>query len=125
MKQGFQMNRCHLAIAIVLLLLAGDGQAQPSDWKVGFAARDITPGEPVFLAGYASRNRPFQGVAAKLWVKAMALEDTNGKRAVLLTSDLIGFRRGVGEQIRARLQEQTGLDASEIVLIGSALHDLR
>lgn len=118
------MSRIHLSIAIpiVLVVFAGDGQAQQLDWKAGFAARDITPEEPIFLAGYASRNRPFEGVAAKLWVKAMALEDTSGKRAVLLTSDLIGFRHGVGEEIRSRLQDQTGLDASEILLNSSHTH---
>ena len=110
------------AVLVVLFVLAGKGQAQQTDWKAGFSARDITPDEPIFLAGYASRNRPFEGVAAKLWVKALAMEDANGKRAVLLTSDIIGFRRGVGEQIRSRLQKLTDLDASEIILNSSHTH---
>jgi hypothetical protein len=28
-------------------------------WKAGLAQVDITPERPVFLAGYASRNKPF------------------------------------------------------------------
>src|SRR5262249_31017463 len=45
-----------------LLVLPLFGRAAPAaepDWKVGLARVKITPERPVFMAGYASRNKPF------------------------------------------------------------------
>lgn len=110
------------AIAVILIFSAGLARSQETDWKAGFARREITPAEPVFLAGYASRNRPSEGVASKLFVKALALEDTAGRRALLITSDLIGFRRGAEKQVVERLQSSTGLERASIVLNSSHTH---
>src|SRR3954468_21080361 len=74
----------------VLTAVPEAGAAEPG-WKVGLARVKITPERPVFLAGYASRNKPFEKVEADLYAKALALEDRRGRRAVLVTSDLIGF----------------------------------
>ena len=60
-------------------------------WKVGIARGIITPEEPIWLAGYASRNHPSEGTLVDLWVKVLAIEDAKGKKAVLITSDLLGF----------------------------------
>ena len=45
-----------LLLAAAPLLFA----QQPTDWKVGLAAIDITPETPVPMAGYASRRQPFE-----------------------------------------------------------------
>lgn len=88
------------------------------DWKAGAAAEKITPAEPVFLAGYASRNKPFTGVAGELWAKALALEDETGARAVLVTTDLIGLPAAVAEPVAARV----GLPRERILLSSSHTH---
>src|SRR5581483_6536328 len=65
--------------------------AAEAEWRVGLAQVKITPERPVFLVGYASRNKPFEKVEADLYAKALALEDRRGRRVVLVSSDLIGF----------------------------------
>lgn len=116
------MRTLHLIAATVLLFALTSVRADDADWKAGFARRDITPDEPIFLAGYASRNRPFDSVESRLFVKALALEDSHGKRAVLITSDLIGYRRGAAEQVCERLEEAPFLDRADIILNSSHTH---
>ena len=41
-----------------------------ADWQAGFAAVKITPEGPAVMAGYASRNKPSEGVVADLNAKA-------------------------------------------------------
>ncbi len=96
---------------LLLALLQGD-------WKAGAAAAKITPEEPVFLAGYALRNKPFTGVAAELWAKALALEDASGAKAVLVTTDLLGLPAEVAEAVAARI----GLPRERILLSSSHTH---
>src|SRR5262249_28941882 len=92
--------------ACLTLPLPGIGAAAAEpDWKVGLAQTCITPEQPVALAGYAARTKPFEKVTADLYVKAMVLEDREGQRGVIVTSDLIGFPAAVAEPICARIQE--------------------
>jgi hypothetical protein len=106
-----------------LAALALAGQAAGDDeWKVGLAASRITPEEPVFMAGYASRNKPSEGVAGHLYAKALALEDARGGRAVLVTADVIGFPAAVGEPICERIMEKAGLPRARVLLAASHTH---
>lgn len=91
-------------------------------WRVGVAEADITPTEPVFLAGYASRDRPHEGIAAPLHAKALALVDSEGHRAVVLTTDLLGLTAEIAEPVATRIGEATGLDRSDILLNSSHTH---
>ena len=77
--------------------------------------------KPVHLAGYASRNKPFESVEARLFAKALALTDGK-KRVALITTDLIGFNREVVEPICESIMEKTGLVRSEILLNASHIH---
>jgi hypothetical protein len=92
------------------------------DWKVGLAQVKITPERPVFLAGYAARNRPFEKVEADLYAKALALEDRDGHRVVLVTSDLLGFPAAVVEPVCDRLRDKTGLKREQLLLNSSHTH---
>lgn len=105
-----------------LLLAAGGGQTAAAEWKVGLAAIKITPEHAVHLAGYANRNKPFERVADDLFAKALALEDRAGYRAVLVTSDLIGFAAAVAEPICARIEQKTGLRRDQILINSSHTH---
>lgn len=100
----------------------GQARAAEPEWKVGVASVKITPERPVPMAGYAGRTKPFNQVEADIFAKAMALEDAEGNRAVLVTSDLIGFTAGVAEGICARVHEKTGLKREQILLNASHTH---
>ncbi len=106
-----------LALAALLFVQAGD-----PEWKAGLAAVKITPDEPVQMSGYASRTKPFEKVNDDLWAKALALEDARGGRAVLVTSDLIGFRASIAEPICERISEKTGLKREQILLNSTHTH---
>jgi neutral ceramidase len=94
----------------------------PMPWKVGLAQTVITPAQPVLMAGYAGRTKPFEKVAGELYVKAMVLEDFDGRRGVLVTSDLLGFPADVTEPICERLQKQSGLKREDIMFNSSHTH---
>src|SRR5262249_17239756 len=104
------------AAAVTLLaLVPAVGAAEP-EWKIGLAQLKITPERPVFLAGSASRNKPFEKVEADLYAKALALEDRDGHRVVLVTSDLIGLPAAVAEPVCERLRDKIGLKREQILL---------
>lgn len=108
--------------AVLAILPLGSQAAADEEWKAGLAAARITPEEPVFLAGYASRNKPSEGVAGHLYAKALALQDARGGRAVLVTADVIGFSAEVGEPICERIMEKTGLPRARVLLSASHTH---
>jgi hypothetical protein len=99
-----------------------EGRAAEAEWKVGVASVKITPEQPIFLSGYASRNRPFDKVETDLFVKALALEDRQGQRAVIVTSDLLGFPAAVAEPICDRLRNKLGLKREQILLNSAHIH---
>ena len=111
--------RTWLVLALACpILLAAEG----ADWQVGLATTDITPTEPLPMAGYAAREAPFESVADPLFAKALAIQDENGGRALLITADLLGFTRERSEAICARLQESTGIQREQVILNASHTH---
>ncbi len=105
---------------LVLPLLAGSLMA--ADWKAGVAKTDITPKGPIWMAGYAARTKPSEGVLLPLHVKALAVEDSRKGRVVILTSDIIGFPKSVAEEIAVGALKHYGLERSQIVLNSSHTH---
>lgn len=91
-------------------------------WKAGVARVVITPDGPIWQAGYASRTHASEGKLHDLWAKALALEDENGRRVVLVTTDMLGFPKAMSDRIREQLKKQTGLDKSQIILNSSHTH---
>lgn len=74
------------------------------------------------LAGYASRAEPATEVLDDLRAKALALEDSNGTRAIILTADILGFAAEVGDPIRERIATGTGVPFESILLSASHTH---
>jgi len=100
----------------------GATAAENLPWKTGTARVKITPDEPLWLSGYGGRDRPAEGTLHDLWVKVLALEDSGGHRAVVVTSDLLGFPKGMAERICAKLAEQCGLERADVMLTSSHSH---
>ncbi|MDX2152551.1 MAG: neutral/alkaline non-lysosomal ceramidase N-terminal domain-containing protein [Bryobacteraceae bacterium] len=91
-------------------------------FKVGTAKIDITPTDAIWMSGYANRSKPSEGVAQKLWARAVAVDDGRGKRVVLLGADLIGFPRQLTDVVAARLGKEHGLERADIVVNASHTH---
>ncbi len=92
-----------------------------AEWQVGLARVDITPSEPTWLAGYASRNHPAEGTVHPLWAKALALRDAEGNRVVIVTCDLLGLTREVGDAVAQGVQDH-GLKRHQLLLSASHTH---
>jgi hypothetical protein len=91
-------------------------------WKAGVAKVNITPKEPVWMGGYAFRDHPAEGKITDIWAKALALEDANGKKAVIVTMDLHTISKEVSDPIRQKLSEKLHLSKSQIILNASHTH---
>lgn len=109
------------ASALVTLFFAWSSSAQ-ADWLAGSARIQITPEVPLVMAGYASRTTPFTSVKQDIWAKALVLEDETGKRAAIITTDLIGFSTQVTPAIYAGITEKTGIERNDILLTWSHTH---
>src|ERR1051326_1869461 len=109
--------------AILLGFTAGlCAHAAEAEWKTGLASIKITPDKPVPMAGYASRVKPFEKVEQDIYVKALALEDHSGKRAVLITTDLLGLSQAIAEPVCERIRQKTKLERSQILLNSAHIH---
>jgi hypothetical protein len=91
-------------------------------WKAGLARRAITPQEPMRMAGYAGRDKPFDSVLHDLWAKAVAFEDESGTRVVLVCVDLIGLTTKFCDEIGARVTERWGVPRANLVFSASHTH---
>lgn len=105
-------------IALLLILLL----PQDAGWKAGFARVKITPEAPLPLGGYAARPEPFKRVAADIYVKAMALEDGSGRKALWITADHIGWKTEFSIPLGEELARKTGLPREAILLNASHSH---
>lgn len=106
----------------VLLLLCFSAWLAGAEYRAGVASIDITPDGPVWMAGYASRTRPSEGVLQKLQAKALAVEDRKGSRVVIVTTDLIGLPRVLTDQVGARLAKELNLSRERVLFNSSHTH---
>ncbi|MCI0738715.1 MAG: neutral/alkaline non-lysosomal ceramidase N-terminal domain-containing protein [Gemmataceae bacterium] len=108
--------------ALALVLSGPAAYAGEPEWKVGVAQIKITPAQPMLMSGYSGRTKPFEKVAADLYVKALVLQDSAGRRSAIVTSDILGFPAAVAEPICERIQKKIGLKREEILLNSSHTH---
>src|SRR5437879_3108972 len=108
--------RFFLSCVIINLVPLQVATAERAAWKAGVATKVITPAEPMWMAGYGGRTKPAEGKQHDLHVKVLALEDGDGKRLVLLTSDLVGIPRDLSEAVTAEVTKRTGVPRERIML---------
>jgi hypothetical protein len=88
--------------------------------SIGRARVDITPSEPVLLAGFGQRTEPSAGVHDRLYAKALVLVGA-GRRVVLVTMDLLHVPGALTAALRASLAD-VGLGADELCVTASHTH---
>lgn len=93
-------------IVVLLLVLSGCGTLDPFAglWRAGVARARITPAEPMWMSGYGGRSKPAEGTLHDLWLKALLLEDPQGKRSLILTADLVGIDKDLSDRVCSRLK---------------------
>ncbi|MEO6284727.1 MAG: neutral/alkaline non-lysosomal ceramidase N-terminal domain-containing protein [Dyadobacter sp.] len=111
-----------LILIFLALLYILPASAQTKSWKAGVAKVAITPQDPMWMAGFASRTHGSDGKLHDLWAKALALEDADGKQAVMITTDLLGFPKNLSDNIRAQILAKYKLSKAQIILNSSHTH---
>jgi len=97
-------------------------QSARMPWKAGLATTVITPTQPMWMAGYAARNKPSQGKVHDLKAKALALEDARGTRWVIVTLDLLGISRSMRDWVIAEAAQRYELPPEGLLLSASHTH---
>ncbi|MHC4086638.1 MAG: neutral/alkaline non-lysosomal ceramidase N-terminal domain-containing protein [Planctomycetota bacterium] len=122
-KVIYSHNRTILAIVILITLLFTTSPVQSNQKKdilrAGSAKIDITPEKPVKMSGYAGRKDLSDGVHDPLSARIVVFEN-NGKRLVLVSTDLLGFYGGTAEPFRKAILNEFKLKPSELFL--TAIH---
>lgn len=96
--------------------------AEPPVLEVGIATRDITPDGPIWLNGYAARNRPSERVDHPLEVTAVAFLDPSGERVVLVAFDNCEPSPAYAAKLVGEIQAAHGLPEGAAILIPSHTH---
>ncbi len=122
MTKFFMILRIALPSVGALCCFSTIPAAPRVEWKAGVGTVDITPEGPIWMAGYAARKHPSEGVAQPLHAKALALEDRHGNRCVIITSDLLGFPRAVAEPIADKIRQLHGLRRDQVLFTSSHTH---
>lgn len=91
-----------------------------ADWRVGTARREITPTEPMWMAGYAARDEPSAGTERDLTVTATAIEDGTGTQAVLVSAEILFVPARIRERLVARRPQD--LPGEAILLAATHTH---
>jgi len=89
--------------------------------EVGIAVREVTPTEPIWLAGYAARKHPSETVDTKLVVQACALKD-GGERMVFVALDNCEVSREFMAPVVRELETRHGLKPGAVMVVSSHTH---
>ena len=140
---GSRQSRSCLCLAVAALLCQGllwpsgavanqpaskisNLKSQISDltgsWKAAVVSTVITPEEPMWMSGYASRDKPSQGKIHDLNAKVLALQDQQGTRLVIVTVDLLGIPRATRDWLEAQVAQRYNLGPQALLLSASHTH---
>ena len=106
-----------IAFSAPTRLLAVD----PLPWLAASGSVVITPGDPMWMAGYASRKEPSQGKIHDLHAKVLVVQDIAGHRLVVVTTDLIGITPELRASVEAQVQPYN-IQAAELLMNASHTH---
>lgn len=112
-----------LLVATVTLACSansGEPELAAGELYVGVASVDITPTEPIRLAGNTGRMEPTDSVEQRLWAKAIAFGDA-AHPTVLVTADLVGISAAITAELGRRL-ESVGVKRDQLVLTATHTH---
>ena len=94
--------------------------AEQAPFRAGAAKSNITPplGEPI-IGGF--HPFPAAHVHDELWAKCLVLE-SGTSRVALVVCDLLGLARGLSDEARRLVQQETGLPASHVLVSATHTH---
>ena len=93
-----------------------------AQFTVGIGRRMITPETPIWLSGYASRNKPATEILHDLWAKAIVIEENKKIRIIIVTMDIIGLPHELSQNIIQKVMDKYGISRSQVLLNTSHTH---
>jgi neutral ceramidase len=115
-----RLRACSAALLLLSLWTVPGGES--AGWRYGFAGAKITPENSSWMGGFAARTRPAEGTLDDLYVKALALEASDGGKCLLVTADLVGVPKWLYDHLSAKIQREHHLDRSRIRFAASHTH---
>ncbi len=112
------LNRIRKCFSIVLLVsISAVLQTKTANSQdFGFAKVEITPEKPIRLSGYGSRRVPSEGVDEKLFVRAMAVQDEQDRKRILVSVESIGFPGVLTQEIFAAVNTRHKIQREDLVV---------
>jgi neutral ceramidase len=112
-------------IIILILFIPGlsfgqDTVKEEPEVRLGVSQVKITPEQPVLMSGYDARKTPSTGIHDDLYASALFFSDEK-TRILLISTDLIGFKSDLADDIRNIISSKTGIPPGNIVI--SAVHN--
>jgi neutral ceramidase len=117
-----QYRLVFVPLAFLFAVVFASSVLAADNWRAGAARTIITPEKPMWMAGYASRDHVAEGKSIDLMGKALVLEDPAGKRAVLITLDLVGIDRPLSQSICSQLEKKYALSRDQVAINCSHTH---
>ena len=94
-----------------------------AEMKVGIGRKVITPQQyPIWMGGYASRDKPANSIFHDLWAKALVIEYSPQSRVIIVTMDLHKLSRQISEAVFKQINEKYGINRSQLLLNVSHTH---
>lgn len=94
----------------------------PLEWRAGAASVTIIPEGQMYMEGYASRTEPAEGKESDLFAKALAVEDDDGSKMVMITTDLISVPRPVRDWLEKAVDGKYNLPPEGLLINCSHTH---
>lgn len=91
-------------------------------YKAGAGSAVITPEKNIWLAGYAARKAPAEGKEHDLFAKALAIEDPNGVRAIVVATDLVAVSSSLAHEVAGRVQNAFAVPRERFMITASHTH---
>jgi neutral ceramidase len=110
--QYSEMQRYASTAAVLLIAVA---QAWGQGLRAGYAKTDITPDEPVRMAGYDMRDAPSDGIWGhdRLYARALVFE-ASGQKIAFVEADVIIIRGA--DEFRRKIAAATGIPFDHVLL---------
>jgi hypothetical protein len=116
-KMQLSINKYSIGLLVVLTIYCSSVFA--AEINIGIAKTIITPKGPIYLTGYANREKPATGVIHDLWAKAIVFEETNGNKTVIVTTDLLGLSHDISTAVAKKVQQKFGISRAQLLLNSS------
>ena len=107
-------------VSLAFFLSATATAIQINTIDIGVAKIDVTPTTPVVLAGYGSRNTPYDSIDGQLWARALVIGRSKPVAVVVL--DNCGVPKAISALVKKQLRD-TGLTDDRILVAATHTHN--